>query len=210
MTPAGYTAQDMTVCPVGHYCPSGTRSSAHAIPCPKGTYRADTMGFDVVDCGLCPAGKYCPTTGVSAPQNCPAGKFCPEGSWEPQNCPLGTYLGTENAVDSSDCIACTANFYCPTLGQTQVDPAQTCAKGFMCYGGAYRPEPTDLTTGDICPKGFWCDTGAATECTAGNYGVFQGAYDIGVCAPCEKGYYCQGGADEPIICPAGYYCPEGS
>jgi hypothetical protein len=83
ITPAGYTAQDMTVCPVGHYCPQGTRSAAHAIPCPKGTYRADTMGFDVVDCGLCPAGKYCPTTGVSAPQNCPAGKFCPEGSWEP-------------------------------------------------------------------------------------------------------------------------------
>lgn len=80
----------------------------------------------------------------------------------------------------------------------------------MCFGGAYRPEPTDLTTGDICPKGFWCDTGAATECIAGKYGVFQGAYDIGVCAPCEKGYYCQGGADEPIICPAGNYCPEGS
>jgi hypothetical protein len=27
MTPAGYVSQDMTVCPAGYYCPSGTRST---------------------------------------------------------------------------------------------------------------------------------------------------------------------------------------
>ncbi len=80
ITPAGYTDQYKTVCPSGHYCPAGTRSTSWAIKCPKGTYRLVTSGMDVEDCGVCPAGYYCPTAGLTTPIICPLGMFCPEGS----------------------------------------------------------------------------------------------------------------------------------
>ena len=78
---------------------------------------------------------------------------------------------------------------------TAVDLTLNCDQGFVCYGGALRPEPTDTTTGDICPAGAYCTaTGGLTYCAAGSIGVFQGAYDISACQACEKGYYCFGGA----------------
>lgn len=80
----------------------------------------------------------------------------------------------------------------------------------MCYGGAYRPEPTDTTTGDICPAGAYCDSTGLNYCDAGYIGIFQGAYSIDACAACEKGYYCFGGNTGAVTCPAGYFCPEGS
>jgi len=115
ITPPGYTSQDMTVCPTGYYCPAGTRSSAFAIPCPKGTYRGDTMGFDVEDCGLCPAGYYCENVATTSPVICPVGKFCPEATARPSDCPLGTYNPNTGIKESRECTLCTAGYYCPLL-----------------------------------------------------------------------------------------------
>lgn len=201
----------MTVCPAGYFCPEGTRSTVQAIPCPKGTYRGDTMGMDIEDCGLCPAGYYCASDGTSAPVICPTGKFCPEGAWRASDCPLGTYNPTEGIKESRECTLCDAGYYCPTLGQSAVDSTYTCDAGFVCYGGAYRPEPTDTTTGDICPAGAYCDALTGLNyCDAGKIGIFQGAFESDACQLCEKGYYCFGGATGAVTCPAGYFCPEGS
>lgn len=163
----------MTVCPTGYYCPAGTRGTAQAIPCPKGTYRGDTMGMDVEDCGLCPAGYYCPDAGTTTPTICPTGKFCPEGARRYSDCPLGTYNTLTGIKESRECTLCDAGYYCPILGQSLVDPTMTCDAGFVCYGGAFRPEPTDTTTGDICPAGAYCeaDTGL-NYCPAGQIGIF--------------------------------------
>lgn len=160
------------MCPTGYYCPAGTRSTTQAIPCPKGTYRGDTMGMDVEDCGLCPAGYYCETAGTTTPLICPTGKFCPEATSRPSDCPLGTYNPTTGIKESRECTLCDAGSYCPTLGQSAVDSTHTCDPGFVCYGGAYRPEPTDTTTGDICPAGAYCDATGLQYCDAGKIGIF--------------------------------------
>lgn len=173
MTPAGYVDQAMTVCPAGYYCPSGTRSTTYAIACPKGFYRTDTGGMDVSDCGVCPAGYYCSDYGTVDPVICPTGKFCPEGAKRASDCPIGTYNTETGRKDSRECVDCDAGYYCPTLGMSAVDTTNYgCDSGFVCYGGAYRPEPTDTTTGDICPAGAYCDSTGLNYCDAGYIGIF--------------------------------------
>jgi len=136
-------------------------------------------------------------------------------------CPAGTYYtgindasATIGLTDSRSCTPCDAGRYCPYMGQTEVDNTFECDKGFICYGGSARPEPTDLVTGEICPSGGYCEQGGTTVtlCVAGLVGLFQAAYDITACVNCEAGYYCKGtgGAGSSVICPAGYVCPEGS
>jgi hypothetical protein len=134
------------------------------------------MGMDVADCGICPAGYYCPIAGTVTPTICPLGKFCPEGAWYGQDCPLGTYNDVLGIKESRECKTCPAGYYCPTLAMTaspsSLVPPLYCDAGFVCYGGAYRPEPTDTTTGDICPAGAYCPTTGITYCPAGEIGVF--------------------------------------
>lgn len=145
---------EVLACPVGYYCPDG---SYIATECPAGTFRNDLYGKDVQDCGLCPAGTYCPSIGMSTPTVCGYGKFCPEGSIVEQNCPLGTYNDEQGLYDSRGCKECTAGSYCPFLGQTSVSSEHECDAGFLCLGGASRPEPTDETTGQLCPLGGYCE-----------------------------------------------------
>lgn len=111
-------------------------------------------------------------------------------------------------MSSRECKSCPAGFYCPTLGMSTY--TLTCDAGFVCYGGSFRPEPTDKTTGDICPAGYYCTSAGLQLCGQGTQGIYQGASDISACMPCEKGNYCKGGANPAIACPAGYFCPEGS
>jgi hypothetical protein len=113
---AGYTSA--TVCNPGRYCPPG---SYQQIECPAGTFRANYYGRSVTDCGKCPAGTYCPSTGISTPTDCPKGFFCPEGSIQPTYCPRGTYNPEKNKYDSRDCTKCDPGFYCPFLGQEDID-----------------------------------------------------------------------------------------
>lgn len=127
----------------------------------------------MTDCGKCPAGYYCPNLATILPLDCPKGKFCPEGAERPSDCPLGTYNDLLNKKDSRECKPCTANYYCPILGQAAVDTVNhACDKGFVCYGGSLRPEPTDKTTGDICPRGAYCDNTGLNYCAAGMLGIF--------------------------------------
>ena len=47
---------------------------------------------------------------------CPVGTYCPEGSHAPTDCPAGTYLNTTENYNSSQCIECTAGYYCSGPG----------------------------------------------------------------------------------------------
>jgi len=184
------------------------------VPCPKGSYRANTKGKDADSCGPCPAGTYCPNPGTSAPTPCKAGHFCPEGAGAAQACPRGTFYGSTGLYDSRGCTACTAGYYCPQMGQTAVDTTNhLCDAGFYCSGGASRPEPTDATTGSRCPAGRYCGQGvsAPSNCPAGEYGPFIGAVKEDDCVLCRPGYYCLGSssADATSQCPAGYVCTGG-
>ena len=55
---------DANICPVGHYCPTGT---ADAEPCPKGTYNNGTGLEAIGDCIDCTAGYYCEEVGLVEP-----------------------------------------------------------------------------------------------------------------------------------------------
>ena len=96
------------------------------------------------------------------------------------------------------------------MGQTEVNDTLECEKGFICYGGSARPEPTDLVTGEICPSGGYFEQGGNTValCVAGLVGLFQATYDIIACVNYEAGYYCkgEGSANSSMICPADYFC----
>jgi len=66
-----------------------------------------------------------------------------------------------------------------------------------------------MTKGYYCPAG----TGNAREfaCPGGYYSSATGAVDISTCTICPPGTFCQGGnSDYSNVCPAPYYCPNGT
>ena len=58
-----FAGSDADICPVGHYCPTGTSSPQQ---CPKGTYSNGTGLQAESDCTSCHAGEYCQDIGMTA------------------------------------------------------------------------------------------------------------------------------------------------
>lgn len=48
---------------------------------------------------------------------CPPGSYCPEKTSEPFPCPEGTYNPQYVKTSVSDCLNCTAGYYCNKTGQ---------------------------------------------------------------------------------------------
>jgi hypothetical protein len=140
----------------------------------------------------CPLGHYC-RSGVassvpipknfSSPQRCFNGFFCPAGSSTPEGsgpCPTGHFCPTQ-----TEAYICPRGQYCPGVGNT---------KPVDCYPGTYNPDLgrsncTLCPTGHICPG--WRRT-APEVCPAGFVCI-----DLGLSAPA-------------LLCPAGYFCREGT
>ncbi|OAF70389.1 hypothetical protein A3Q56_01861 [Intoshia linei] len=208
--PLGSTSQG--VCPKGHYCPVET-SDYNNFPCPLGTFRNLVQGKTIGDCLACTAGSYCSLTGLIAVEgqcdggyycggnakssspvtdtlngHCLSGQVCPPGSTAPVNCPAGKYCNEKRlSIPSGDCYA-----------------------GYICLSKATIPNPTDGTTGKICPVGKYCVSGATipVDCPEGTYRDVAGAGKITDCYDCTMGYYCSGTANINVVgeCKAGYYC----
>ncbi len=70
------------------------------------------------------------------------GNYCPAGSSAPLLCGPGTYLNTSGNNDVSDCIDCTAGWYCPGTGDGL--PTGLCTAGWYCPGGQDNPTPVGL------------------------------------------------------------------
>lgn len=163
------------------------------------------------------------------------GNFCPEGSINPIPCPRGTYNNELSKYDSRDCKKCDPGFYCPFLGMEDVDVTNhKCDAGYLCLGGANRPEPTDGVSGSECPIGYYCiiaqgatgtidasgnawatgpskaGPGTPQSCLAGQQGLYKRAFHIEDCIACLPGYYCpgSGGTSPAIPCTEGYFCPS--
>ena len=162
------------LCPPGHYCLEGTRTS-------------NFTDFTVAERPLpCPFGMYC-TAGVvssasiaynfTTPQQCYAGYVCEPGSITPQGvgpCPPGHYCPPGQQ------LRCPKRMYCPGVANAEPKPClpgeynsdygkdscQKCPKGTICPGFA-REAP------EVCTPGFVCDTEglavAGTRCPAGHY-----------------------------------------
>ncbi|XP_041098352.1 SCO-spondin [Polyodon spathula] len=211
------------VCSPGHFCPNGT---ALPVPCPTGTYRAESGGRSKGDCTPCPAGSYqglegqrqcdpCPpgfycrpqalhAQGAVIPQPCPAGHFCPRetefGTQKP--CPQGTHSRQLGLTSAAECSPCPAGYFCGSEGLVQ--PTGPCAPGFYCTAGAWVPNPSDDVTGAACPRGKYCQAGSVSgSCFAGFY------CDLGSSRPdqkiCPWGFYCPNGTGVPVPCEAGTY-----
>lgn len=115
--------------------------------------------------------------------DCPPGYYCPnvEAEEKIQSCPEGNYCeGLNHAGNLGDCPV---GFYCPEGTQTPIP----CDPGYEC-------DSTNLAApADLCPAEYYCELETDTS-TA--FPMNDGADELVIA--------------DPVICPAGYYCPEGS
>lgn len=214
-TPAGkYSVRGSVTptgdCAAGFYCPAGS-IRARMVPCPVGSFRSKTNGARVEDCGPCPAGYFC-TIGCATPRPCPVGMYCLAAAEKPTKCPQGYFGASPYLRSSGQCTACWSGRFCSVGGLTL--PDGECDPGYYCISNSYVPNPTDGTTGALCPAGGYCPKGskAAQPCLPGTYSDTTGMKASSECKTCTQGKYCLG---EVIVgvsgsCMAGYYCPTGS
>ncbi|XP_036070832.1 sushi, von Willebrand factor type A, EGF and pentraxin domain-containing protein 1-like [Oryzias melastigma] len=219
------------VCPVGHYCSEGTSVPS---PCPPGFYQNEAGGKSKDDCKPCPLGWFqdlpgqkecnpCPPgflcmapsasstrgspIGASSPLPCPAGFTCPSENPEnpPVPCPKGTYSPVQGLITTGQCLVCPSGQFCGSEGL--IEPSGQCAAGFLCISGAKVPNPTDNTTGSLCPPGGFCQEGLKEgDCWAGFYcdwGSSKADKTL-----CPAGFFCPNGTKNPIPCPAGTFSSE--
>ena len=217
-TPAGYYSQRASVwptgtCSPGYYCPAGS-VRANQVPCPVGKFRSLDKGASESDCGECPAGYFCPL-GCERPRECPKGFYCLASKEEPIKCPRGSFGGSPLLRSPSQCISCWGGRYCSQAGLML--PDGDCDPGFFCTNGATVPNPTDGTTGNVCPAGGYCIQGSAMAypCSPGTFldvSDGTGKSSPSDCRACTSGYYCIGEVRIGVsgICKAGYYCSQGS
>ena len=87
-------------------------------------------------------------------------------------------------------IPCTPGYYCDVTALPT--PTNSCAPGYYCTLGAITPTPTDGSTGDECPAGFYCGEGSPypLACPLGTYSPALRNEDITDCQNCTHGMYC--------------------
>ena len=215
-------------CPVGHYCPQGTKSRTEH-PCEAGTYNGATRQDDQSDCVECPAGSYC-MEGADAPVQCEEGYYCPAATARDTQYPCtgGTYSDTKGLTIASACTTCPTGHFCPEgsnspipcrsgtynslTNQMFADACLPCEAGQVCFGSGLTYPDRDCCTGFYCPSG----TAICTEqqCPAGTFMPFTNATNEDDCMQCPAGFACPRRtgipSEQPIQCAKGHFCPAGT
>ncbi|XP_031647270.1 scavenger receptor class F member 1-like [Oncorhynchus kisutch] len=160
------------VCGVGHFCKEG---SVRERACAPGSYQPSEGQHR---CEVCPSGFYCLEEGRTHLVPCGRGFYCPRGTANQHPCPSGTYGNLSGLADESECSLCEPGMYCKGTGR--IYPSGPCSAGFVCFGAASQPSPSDNITGAPCPPGFHCPVGSSvpTPCPKGTFSVvdvFQGS-----------------------------------
>ncbi|MGH0162299.1 UNVERIFIED_CONTAM: hypothetical protein FKN15_067495 [Acipenser sinensis] len=193
------------VCSPGHFCPNGT---ALPVPCPTGTYRAESGGRSKGDCRPCPAGNVHLSAVLSyrVSVRIHAHYYLPFS---------GSYQGLEG---QRQCDPCPPGFYC----RPQALHAQGAVIPQPCPAGHFCPRETEFGTQKPCPRGTHSrqlGLTSAAECSPCPAGYFCGSEGlVQPTGPCAPGFYCTAGAWVPnpsdsitgAACPRGKYCQAGS
>jgi len=186
-------------CPLGHYC---KKASATPKACGPGTYLDELRATNVTDCKECLAGFVCPNASTPFPtEPCAPGYFCPAGSVVGVGCPAGTFCAGGN-TGPTPCAS--GSYQSLALQSACLD----------CPAGAYCLEGVEDYA--ACPRGHYCpvSTTFATQfpCPTGTFSNWTKRADLGDCAPCLPGRYCDGsGLTAPNgDCAAGFFCTEGA
>ena len=202
------------LCPSGKYC-----DKKQSFSCQNGRYQS---AAGQSECATCPAGHFCGADerdGISTYEECPQGSFCMDGTSSPAECPPGSYTNYTGAGgDGRDdyCFECPPTKFCEN-GEIKGD----CDAGYICYQGSStrRPGTGDVSSGEPCPRGFFCEEGAAglNACPEGRFIQMDpypgtdgaGARDDSDCEPCQPGQFCPTNAITVKDCNVGGYCEEG-
>lgn len=215
-----YGQSDCKICPIGAYCPSAALENYIICPggylcpntgiieakkCPPGFYCTEGTDYLYEDCNydkieeckvdmskeyICPEGKICPRV-------CQPGYKCPIGSARPQECSLGYY---QPQYAATYCEECQKGYFCPL--ESNIAPIK-CTPGFCCSSTGL-PTPNGQ-----CPGGYTCGEGTM-ECLPSSE-----RRQLQLDLECDyqrdvSSYVVNGLQLEPIICPAGTYCPPGT
>lgn len=171
--------------PAGYWSPAGATS---AVPCPAGTYVAQSGSPTQANCTTTAAGYYSLSASTAYTGMCSPGYYCPAGSTTPQQvpCPTGTYASDYGSESLSKCSVCPSGHYCPIASSMPL----TCPRGYYCPSSTSEPEP----------------------CRPSKYGATSGLRSEDECTVCDPGSYCDGyGLQNPRgLCSPGYFCISGS
>eukprot|EP00163_Fabomonas_tropica_P011852 TRINITY_DN227_c0_g2_i1.p1 TRINITY_DN227_c0_g2~~TRINITY_DN227_c0_g2_i1.p1 ORF type:complete len:7500 (+),score=2428.07 TRINITY_DN227_c0_g2_i1:177-22676(+) len=229
--PLGTVNPNNNDCPMGHYCPAGTRFGTE-FPCDLvsglATYNDELGKVRIEDCKVCQPGNFCPR-GSATGTECVWGSYCPQGTQNPVPCPGGTYSGPVYGLKfSNECIACPTGNYCPA---GSYNPLQ-------CQPGTYNPDPSSALSGNCrpcdagmacdtpglsspnknCAMGHFCPNGTLTvnqnPCPPGTVNDKTNMFQVEQCEACPGRFWCGwatgGASNPPTTCPAGFYCPPGT
>ena len=93
-------------------------------------------------------------------------------------------------LGSSDPQPCTPGKFCKFDGLST--PDGPCSAGSYCSARSSSATPTDGTTGDTCPPGFYCIEGSSAPqpCKPGTYSPSSGNQNETDCLVCSYGEWC--------------------
>jgi hypothetical protein len=155
---------------------------------------------------------------------CEPGYYCVDGLR--YLCPEGYYGAINEEIRPFCSGLCAQGYYCP-LGSTSQYMKPCGAAHFICPTGSPVPivVPAGYYTQEdlredirfeqfICPVGYYCPgDGKRYQCPPGTFTTMNGTISDQCMGPCEKGYYCLSGSDNPQQYACGnstVYCPTGS
>jgi len=199
------------------------------VPCPPGTYLPSRLSITTAECITCPIGHYCPSNNLTNPLGCDEGTYCPDAQDTIENCEEGYYCEL-----TAEKKKCPAGYYCPEASAfpTICPPGTYCPFSGDCGLDPYTDEELGLgpnnTSPCRCPQGYsekedserrnLNDTCEA--CPPGSFNQYQ-ITRADECRKCQPGVICYHNAltddvNDPlnngntVLCPDGYYCPEGA
>ena len=190
---AGSASCDLS-CPAGKY--QAAEGSLDCDACAPGQYRAKSDGIVCKQCAAHQHGDTArPPTSASYCVACAAGRVQPaRGQLQCEGCAPGRWMEASSA--GRECQPCAYGQYQSSWNATR---CSNCTAGYTCGLGSTSPTQQPCDEGAFCPEGGFAPKPVPA-------GMYVKADDNATLVPCERGFYCAGGARTP--CQAGYECDE--